>query len=834
MTRKKVNMQYITDDSSRKNTFRKRKNGILKKVEELSTLCGVDACAIIYDPNSGEPTVFPSTEKAHHVVTNFLAMSKIDQTKKMFNQEEYLRNRIETAKEQVRKLKRDNREKELIQIMYSNLEGNTNLQDLSVEDLNDLTRLIDQSIEEINKRIGEININIKPSQMPETTATTTPLTTPIIAENLMERSNKMVNQEAFLRKKIKEMNEQLIKLRKENREELTQLLYSNLSGKANLHNLSAKDLNDLIDIIDKSLEGVKKRIKTIAAKNDDTSLATQMAIATKAEGSAMNENFNNEDGKANAHYKLTKIMTRKKVKLAYINNDASRKATYKKRKKGLLKKVSELSTLCGVDACAIIYSPYDTQPEVYPSPGGVHRIVKKFKKMPEIEQGKKMMNQEVFLKQKIGKVSEQMKRLKKENRDRELNRLLYGNLSGKMNLQGLTVTDLNDLTSLIDQNLKDINKRMEELAKETKTARMAAAAAAKVPPLMNREVNSTSATTSTAYNNNRGGGMQRRQDLNTQNQANNNNAMKVNRILTRFNKILKMEQNNKMVNQEAFLRKRIKEVSEQVKKLRKENREKELTQLMYSYLSGKANLVGLSVTDLNDLVCIIDKNLEEINKRIETIAAKNNSTNSMTQMVVAAKTEASATNENFNDEVKLAYINNDASRKATYKKRKKGLIKKVSELSTLCGVDVCAIIYSPYNTQPEVYPSPRGVHRIVKNFKTMPEIEQSKKMMNQEVFLKQKIGKVSEQMKRLKKENRDKELNRLLYGNLSGKMNLQGLTVTDLNDLTSLIDLNLKDINKRMEEIAKETKNARTAASAAAKVPPLMNRECIRMIVPEA
>ncbi|XP_030503112.2 MADS-box transcription factor PHERES 1-like [Cannabis sativa] len=116
----------------------------------------------------------------------------------------------------------------------------------------------------------------------------------------MERSNKMVNQEAFLRKKIKEMNEQLIKLRKENREELTQLLYSNLSGKANLHNLSAKDLNDLIDIIDKSLEGVKKRIKTIAAKNDDTSLATQMAIATKAEGSTMNENFNNEDGKANA------------------------------------------------------------------------------------------------------------------------------------------------------------------------------------------------------------------------------------------------------------------------------------------------------------------------------------------------------------------------------------------------------------------------------------------------------------------------------------------------------------------------------------------------------
>ncbi|XP_030503205.2 agamous-like MADS-box protein AGL90 [Cannabis sativa] len=134
----------------------------------------------------------------------------------------------------------------------------------------------------------------------------------------------------------------------------------------------------------------------------------------------------------------------------------------------------------------------------------------------------------------------------------------------------------------------------------------------------------------------------------------------VNHILKKFSKISKMEQNNKMVNQEAFSRKRIKVESEQVKKLRKENREKELTQLMYFNLSGKANLVGLSTTDLNDLVCIIDKNLEEINKWIDIIAAKNNSTNSTTQMVVAAKVEASTTNENFNDEdVKVNVVNDN-------------------------------------------------------------------------------------------------------------------------------------------------------------------------------
>ncbi|KAF4373629.1 hypothetical protein F8388_025323 [Cannabis sativa] len=565
MTRKKVNLEYITDDSSRKTTFRKRKNGMLKQVVELSTLCDVDVCAIVYGPNGGEPEVFPSTEKAHCVLTRFKCMPEIERSKNMLNQEKYLRNKIEKVKEQVRKLKRDNREKELIQIMYANLVGNANLQGLSVMDLNDLTRLIDQSIGEINKKIDEI-ANTMSTQMSETT-TSSPIITPDLIENLvgdrntsildvvatnfdnnggnnlalslkiskMEQNNKMVNQEAFLRKRINEVSKQVKKLRKENREkELTQLMYSNLFGKANLVGLSVTDLNDLVRIIDKNLEEINKRIETIAAKNNNTNSTSQVAVAAKVEASAMNEN--DEDVKANVAKKddfiilldtaqQAKTMTRKKVKLAYINNDAARKATYKKRKTGLIKKVSELSTLCGVDVCAIIYSPFNTQPEVYPSLPGVQCIVEKFKKMPEIEQSKKMMNQEVFLKQKIGKVSEQMKKMKKENRDEEMNRLLYGNLSGKMNLQGLTVTDLNDLTSLIDQNLMDINKRMEKIAKETKIARMTTDAAATPNGKVQANV-ATFATTSTTDNNGRGRGMQRRGDSNTRNQANSNNNNK--------------------------------------------------------------------------------------------------------------------------------------------------------------------------------------------------------------------------------------------------------------------------------------------------------------------
>ena len=172
-------------------------------------------------------------------------------------------------------------------------------------------------------------------------------------------------------------------------------------------------------------------------------------------------------------------MTRKKVKLAYISNDAARKATFKKRKKGLMKKVSELSTLCDIDACAIIYSPYETQPELFPSAAGVHRVLAKFRRMPEMEQSKKMVNQEGFLRQRIAKANEQLKKMRKENREKEMTRVMFSTMTGHMTLQGLSVMDLNDLGWLIDQNLKDIHKRMENIAKSsaTRSDRMAVEAA---------------------------------------------------------------------------------------------------------------------------------------------------------------------------------------------------------------------------------------------------------------------------------------------------------------------------------------------------------------------
>lgn len=85
-------------------------------------------------------------------------------------------------------------------------------------------------------------------------------------------------------------------------------------------------------------------------------------------------------------------MPRKKVNLGYIEDDHARKATFRKRKAGIMKKANELSTLCGVDGCAIVFSPYNPQPNVWPSESGAQRVLARFMDIPELEQTRRMMN----------------------------------------------------------------------------------------------------------------------------------------------------------------------------------------------------------------------------------------------------------------------------------------------------------------------------------------------------------------------------------------------------------------------------------------------------------
>jgi hypothetical protein len=72
----------------------------------------------------------------------------------------------------------------------------------------------------------------------------------------------------------------------------------------------------------------------------------------------------------------------------------------------------------------------------------------------------------------------------------------------------------------------------------------------------------------------------------------------------------------KNVNQESFLLQRITKAKEQLKKLKHDNREKEMTIRMIGYMKNKQLPNDLSVLDLKEFDKLIEKNLKEIDNKI--------------------------------------------------------------------------------------------------------------------------------------------------------------------------------------------------------------------------
>uniref|UniRef100_A0A803M5D9 MADS-box domain-containing protein n=1 Tax=Chenopodium quinoa TaxID=63459 RepID=A0A803M5D9_CHEQI len=154
-------------------------------------------------------------------------------------------------------------------------------------------------------------------------------------------------------------------------------------------------------------------------------------------------------------------MSRKKVNLAFIQNASTRRATYKKRVQGLIKKTEELSVLCGVDACTIIYGPNEEGPIVWPSSEvEAKRIISEFKRKPEVYQSQRKFNQETFLSESIKKVEDKLLKLKKKNREIDVGKMVSDILNGKSTLKEINSSDLGDLLWVIEDKIKSIEYRI--------------------------------------------------------------------------------------------------------------------------------------------------------------------------------------------------------------------------------------------------------------------------------------------------------------------------------------------------------------------------------------
>ncbi|KAL8097193.1 hypothetical protein AgCh_030345 [Apium graveolens] len=104
--RGKVVFARIADEKKRKESLRKRKAGLLKKMSELTILCGMEAAVVVCNREDNEPTVWPSKEEAKATINKFLDRSEVERksrshnTKSLFAQKcKRLKNKAERLKE---------------------------------------------------------------------------------------------------------------------------------------------------------------------------------------------------------------------------------------------------------------------------------------------------------------------------------------------------------------------------------------------------------------------------------------------------------------------------------------------------------------------------------------------------------------------------------------------------------------------------------------------------------------------------------------------------------------------------------------------------------------
>ncbi|GFQ08696.1 mads-box transcription factor pheres 2 [Phtheirospermum japonicum] len=161
-------------------------------------------------------------------------------------------------------------------------------------------------------------------------------------------------------------------------------------------------------------------------------------------------------------------MARRKITLAFIKNQTNRKASFKKRRKGLIKKVEEISTLCDVEACAVILNPYDEKIEIWPSPEGALAVLKRYGAAVSgiHHRPPKEMDQESFILHRVKKNREKLDRLLMENKRNDLSWFMYRCMAGTNSLHNLDERERAEMCRLINQRIRDVDSKIENLMKE--------------------------------------------------------------------------------------------------------------------------------------------------------------------------------------------------------------------------------------------------------------------------------------------------------------------------------------------------------------------------------
>ncbi|WJX30651.1 hypothetical protein P8452_19167 [Trifolium repens] len=160
MGRGRISMDLIQKEKSRKLTFHKRKKGLLKKAHELSTLCGVDVCMILYAPNFesqgyDEPEIWPdkNPEKVQRILQKY-SNTTIDRRPKIYDAQEYFKERKKKVEFDIFKVR-----KGMLKIMYPTWDESFN--SLGDEQMRLFASTLDAKLDACNQKMNKLKGDLK-------------------------------------------------------------------------------------------------------------------------------------------------------------------------------------------------------------------------------------------------------------------------------------------------------------------------------------------------------------------------------------------------------------------------------------------------------------------------------------------------------------------------------------------------------------------------------------------------------------------------------------------------------------------------------------------------
>ncbi|KAG6529561.1 hypothetical protein ZIOFF_011769 [Zingiber officinale] len=132
-------------------------------------------------------------------------------------------------------------------------------------------------------------------------------------------------------------------------------------------------------------------------------------------------------------------MARRRVKLAFIENEGTRRSTLKKRRSGLIKKVT-----------------------TWPEPVDARRVALRFKGVPHCGRERKMVDHVAFLQQRLALLRDTLRRRRRENREMELRSMMFESMWDNGKIDQLSTVDAAALAVIVDGKLQELYEKREE------------------------------------------------------------------------------------------------------------------------------------------------------------------------------------------------------------------------------------------------------------------------------------------------------------------------------------------------------------------------------------